>query len=61
MLAAATAAEALARIEERAGAVDLIVSDLNMPGMRGGDFLVAVKERHPEIVSMIVSGCGRRG
>ncbi len=58
VISAATAAQALAALEERAGAVDLIVSDLNMPGMRGGDFLVAVKERYPGVVSMIVSGWG---
>jgi phosphoserine phosphatase RsbU/P len=58
VLSAATAAEALAVLQDRPGGVDLVVSDLNMPGMRGGDFLVAVKERHPDVVSMIVSGWG---
>ena len=58
VLAAGSAAEALAILDSRSGAIDLIVSDLNMPGMRGGDFLVAVKERFPDIVTMIVSGWG---
>jgi phosphoserine phosphatase RsbU/P len=58
VLSAASAADALALIGQRAGAVDLIVSDLNMPGMRGSDFLVEVKQRYPGIVSMIVSGWG---
>jgi sigma-B regulation protein RsbU (phosphoserine phosphatase) len=52
---AAGALEALAREPE---AVDLVVADLNMPVMRGSDLLLAVKERYPQVVTMIVSGVG---
>jgi len=55
---AASAAEALALLERDAGSIDLIVSDLNMPVMRGSDLLLAVKDRYPGITTMIVSGGG---
>lgn len=34
----------------------LIVSDWLMPGTRGDEFLIAVHERHPRIVKVMVTG-----
>lgn len=36
--------------------IDLIVSDMMMPGMRGDELLKTVRERYPGIVRMILSG-----
>lgn len=56
VLPAGSAVEALTILERESTAIDLIVSDLNMPGMRGGDFLIEAKRRFPDITTMIVSG-----
>jgi len=36
--------------------VDVIVTDEQMPGMRGSELLAEVHRRHPEIIGMILSG-----
>ena len=58
VLPAASAADALAILEREADSIELIISDLNMPGMRGSDFLLVVRDRYPGITTMIVSGGG---
>lgn len=46
--------EALVRLEQ--GDIDVIISDMRMPGMDGADLLQRVKERHPGIVRLVLSG-----
>ncbi|HEY4444408.1 MAG TPA: response regulator [Steroidobacteraceae bacterium] len=47
-------ADALAAFEQQH--VDLVVSDVRMPGMDGGQLLTTVKQRWPTTVRIIVSG-----
>jgi HD-like signal output (HDOD) protein len=46
--------EAIAALEKEH--FDVIVSDVRMPGMDGGQLLTVVKERWPETIRIIVSG-----
>ncbi len=46
--------EAIAAFEKQP--VDLVVSDVRMPGMDGGQLLTVVKQRWPNTVRIIVSG-----
>ena len=46
--------EALRMLEETP--IDVIVSDMKMPGMDGAQLLQEVSERHPHIVRIILSG-----
>lgn len=36
--------------------VDLVLSDMRMPGMGGAAFLAAVRSRHPEVVRVLLTG-----
>lgn len=47
-------AEALEFLEDNP--VDVIVTDMRMPGMDGSELLAKVKERHPRIVRVVLSG-----
>jgi CheY-like chemotaxis protein len=46
--------EALALLAQ--GAVDVMVTDMRMPGMDGGELLGRVRERHPDTVRMVLTG-----
>ena len=54
MMFVASGAEALAVFERQH--IDLVVSDVRMPGMDGGQLLTTVKQRWPTTVRIIVSG-----
>jgi sigma-B regulation protein RsbU (phosphoserine phosphatase) len=56
LLAAGSAAEARAVLGRFDGGIDLVVSDLIMPGGNGAELLREVRGRWPDTVTMIVSG-----
>jgi sigma-B regulation protein RsbU (phosphoserine phosphatase) len=56
LLTADSAAGARAILESLAAGVDLVISDLIMPGGNGSELLREVRERWPDTVTMIVSG-----
>jgi CheY-like chemotaxis protein len=56
---AVDAVEALLLINE--SAPDIIISDLNMPGMSGVDLLSEIRRRFPRIVTIAMSGAYRNG
>lgn len=56
VLQAATGEEALRRLDEPGRRVDLIVMDLNMPGMGGEKALRLIRERHPSVCIIVASG-----
>ncbi|CAB1056565.1 hypothetical protein D1BOALGB6SA_1302 [Olavius sp. associated proteobacterium Delta 1] len=51
---ASSAAEALAILDHNP--MDVIISDMKMPEMDGSQLLAEVKQRHPHIVRLILSG-----
>ena len=56
---ALSAAEGLAVIDELSAEgvrVILVVSDWQMPGMKGDEFLTKVRSMHPEVKTIMVSG-----
>jgi len=48
-------AEALARLDHGL-AVDLVVTDYKMPGIDGGELSRRIRERHPEIPVLLITG-----
>jgi len=54
MHGAASAVEALDLLENEA--VDIVVSDYQMPGMNGLDFLAEVHSRWPSVAGIVISG-----
>lgn len=53
---AATGAEALEVLEETGGEIDLVVSDVVMPEMDGPTLLRKLREKHPDLKVIFVSG-----
>lgn len=56
VFAATSARKALEYLSEEGGATAVVVSDLRMPEMKGSDFLVEVREKHPGIVTILLTG-----
>src|SRR5687767_14488923 len=52
--AACSGAEALAQFDQ--GQFDLVLTDLQMPGMTGWDVVEAVRQRDPQIPVIVVTG-----
>jgi DNA-binding NtrC family response regulator len=51
-----SAQEALDALENYAGEIDLIISDNLMPGTRGVDLLIEVRQRYPNTVRVMLTG-----
>lgn len=58
VLAAANAEDALALIDTNT--VNVVISDIMMPGKSGFDLLVEVKEKHPQTPVILISGYAGR-
>jgi CheY-like chemotaxis protein len=56
--AVASGAEALAVCESET--FDLVIVDYLMPGMRGDRLAVALKERHPNLPIMMITGAAEK-
>jgi PAS domain S-box-containing protein len=56
VLEAASGHAAIEVCERRAGAIDLLVSDVVMPGMSGRELADKLSERHPEMRVLFISG-----
>jgi two-component system cell cycle sensor histidine kinase/response regulator CckA len=56
VIEASNGIEALEALEEKNGAVDLVVSDVVMPEMDGPTLLKAMRERNPDLKIIFVSG-----
>jgi sigma-B regulation protein RsbU (phosphoserine phosphatase) len=56
IVTAGSAMDGLKHLETGHASVDLVVSDMRMPGMMGSDFLLRVKELYPGIVTILLSG-----
>ncbi len=54
ILSAGSADEALEILERES--VDVVVSDENMPGMTGSEFLAVVYEKYPDTIRIILTG-----
>lgn len=54
VVGAGTCEEAF-RLFDGVGSIDLVLIDLNMPGMSGMDGIVVLRERHPEIPVVVIS------
>jgi signal transduction histidine kinase len=58
VLAAANASEAMALAEQAAGPIDLLLTDVVMPGISGADLAHRLARRHPEMRILYMSGYG---
>jgi len=61
VLRAESGEQALAVLEVQATMVDLVILDLNMPGMGGHSCLEAFSERHPKVPVLVASGYAPNG
>ncbi|MEO8276776.1 MAG: ATP-binding protein [Thermoanaerobaculia bacterium] len=56
LLTAADAADALRQEQDHAGAIDLLITDVVMRGMRGPELAQKVRERRPGVAVLFMSG-----
>ncbi|MEI8095440.1 MAG: fused response regulator/phosphatase [Spirochaetales bacterium] len=53
---ASSASEALSYLQEEGNDVAVLISDLKMPGLKGGDFLRVVADRWPDTIPLVLTG-----
>jgi two-component system cell cycle sensor histidine kinase/response regulator CckA len=58
LLVAADGAEAVALRDEDVTTIDLLISDLIMPGPNGADVARTLRQRAPHLNVLFMSGCG---
>jgi two-component system cell cycle sensor histidine kinase/response regulator CckA len=58
VLAASHGMEALRIVEEREGKIDLLLTDVGLPRLRGPDVAQRLADRRPEIKVLYMSGFG---
>jgi Response regulator containing CheY-like receiver, AAA-type ATPase, and DNA-binding domains len=56
VLTSASAKSALETIDSSLFRITVVVSDLKMPEMSGSDLLIEIKKKHPEIITMLLTG-----
>ncbi len=56
VLAAATPGEALKIVDQHSGNIDLLITDVIMPGMNGNQLAAMIAERAPKIKQLFMSG-----
>jgi two-component system, cell cycle sensor histidine kinase and response regulator CckA len=56
VLQASSGTEALDRLARESGAIDMVLSDVTMPGMTGIDLSYQIRELYPSMPVAIVSG-----
>jgi CheY-like chemotaxis protein len=56
VVAASSAAEALDRLTRQSDEIDIVLSDVTMPGMTGIDLSYHIREQYPTMPVAIVSG-----
>ena len=56
VLSAASGAEALALDANHGGTIDMLLTDMVMPGMGGGELSRRIRERHPQMKVLLMSG-----
>ena len=56
MRTASSAADALERLERERDEIDIVLSDVTMPGMNGIDLSYKIRETYPALPVAIVSG-----
>ncbi len=56
VILAQSAKEGLSRLSEHGSAIEMIISDLRMPEMKGSDFLLEVRKSHPEVITLLLTG-----
>lgn len=56
VLTAVSGPEALMMVEDYQGPIDLVISDLIMPGIKGNDLAVYLKSKRPETKIIFMSG-----
>ncbi len=56
VVTASSGAEALDRLARERGEIDIVLSDVTMPGMNGIDLSYQIREKYPTLPVAIVSG-----